>query len=58
MKVRFVSSYSWVMTAEGWRPIFHSVERIYADALGPVALAPLSTQGSESGLNDFDGEPE
>jgi len=55
VKVRFVPTYSWVMTAEGWRPLYHGVKRCFTDGRGPVAPAPFVPRMADGGLSDPEG---
>jgi hypothetical protein len=55
VRVRFVPTYSWVMTAEGWRPLYHGVKRCFADDRGPVAPAPFCPRMSDGALADPEG---
>lgn len=55
MKVRFVPIYSWVMTADGWRPIYHGAKRCFTDDRGPVAPAPFTPRMADGGLADPEG---
>ena len=50
MKVRFVPTYSWIMTPDGWRPIYHGVRRCFTDDRGPVARAPFTPRMADGGL--------
>jgi hypothetical protein len=55
VRVRFVPTYSWIRTPDGWRPIYHGVKRCFADDRGPVAPAPFCPRMSDGALADPEG---